>query len=161
MNRAHTYAICSSMAVNNGVGGVLPNELSRLFNLRYLSLQEGVLTGTIPFVLGELQLLQLLDLDFNLLSGSIPESIYNLFNLNQLALNANALTGTLSSSIGQLTSLVFLQLDQNTLNGTIPQQLGQLTNLSKCPAKLQPIGGKVNLAPHNLELSGNQKVWSL
>jgi len=113
----------------NGVGGTIAHELSRLQNLRNLVLEEGILTGTIPTELGEIRSLEQIDLNFNLLQGSIPEELYDLSNLRQLDLNDNELTGTISTSIMELAKMSFFQIENNFFTGTIPTQMGALLDL--------------------------------
>lgn len=90
-----------------------------------------MIAGTIPSQFGNIRGLEVLDLDFNILSGSIPESIYSVSSLRQLDLNDNLLTGRINTRIGLLTNLTFLQLHQNLLTGTIPTELGNLVSLGK------------------------------
>jgi len=113
----------------NGVGGTLAHELSRLQNLRNLVLEEGILTGTVPTELGEIRTLEQIDLNYNLLQGPIPEEIYALSNLRQLDLNDNELTGTISTSISELAKMSFYQIENNFFSGTIPTQMGLLLAL--------------------------------
>ena len=110
----------------NDVGGTIPSELSRLNQLRFLILEEGILTGTLPSSLGNIRTLEEIDLNFNLLRGTIPETFYKLSMLTQLDLNDNELTGTISSSIGQLSKLAFFQIENNQMTGTLPSSLGNL-----------------------------------
>lgn len=113
----------------NGVAGTLPFELSRLQNLQYLVLEEGILTGTLPKELGKIGTLEQIDLNFNLLQGPIPDELYQLENLRQLDLNDNEFTGTISPSIGNLSLMTFFQIENNAFTGTIPTQMGNLTSL--------------------------------
>eukprot|EP01082_Thalassiosira_pseudonana_P000083 g127.t1 g127 contig1:303470-306620(-) len=114
---------------NNNLRGVIPEEIAALENLRYLYLEQGQMSGTIPVFLGSLRELQVIDLDFNNFSGSIPNEIYGLANLRQLDLNDNKLSGTVSADIGHLTELYVLQLDHNNFSGDIPSEIGQLEHL--------------------------------
>ena len=89
------------------------------------------LNGTIPFQLGSMTYLQILDLSWNQLSGTIPASLGNLTNLQYLDLDGNQLTGTIPAELGNLASLDWLDLGNNQLSGTIPSSLGNLTNLTR------------------------------
>eukprot|EP00985_Skeletonema_marinoi_P018517 scaffold10366_cov111-Skeletonema_marinoi.AAC.5 len=71
---------------DNGLEGILIDELSHLYNLQFLLLEKGKLSGKIPSKLGQLPLI-ILDLDYNQLSGEIPEEIYDATTLQQIDLN--------------------------------------------------------------------------
>lgn len=114
----------------NDVRGTLPSELVLLSQLRFLILEEGILTGTIPSLLGNIITLEEIDLNYNLIQGPLPESLFTLSNLSQLDLNDNELTGTISPNIGQLSQLSFFQIDQNIFTGTIPESFGSLSLLA-------------------------------
>ena len=60
------------------------------------------------------------------MSGSIPPSIGNLPVLQSLNLNNNQLSGTVPSSFGNLKILSALYLDSNRLSGTIPSSISSL-----------------------------------
>ncbi|VEU35164.1 unnamed protein product [Pseudo-nitzschia multistriata] len=127
----------------NGVGGTLAHELSRLQNLRNLVLEEGILTGTIPTELGEIRSLEQIDLNFNLLQGPIPEELYMLSNLRQLDLNDNELTGSISTSISDLGKLSFFQIENNLFSGTVPTQMGELLALEVATMDNNRLSGTV------------------
>ncbi|XP_059637060.1 probable inactive receptor kinase At5g67200 [Cornus florida] len=102
------------------LGGVLaPNTLTRLDQLRALSLQNNSLTGPIPD-LSDLVNLKTLFLDHNLFSGSIPPSISTLHRLRILDLSSNNLTGSIPHSLTDLDRLYILRLNLNRLNGSVP-----------------------------------------
>ena len=97
--------------------------------LKYISLGNNQLTGTIPnclSLLGEDSLVGV-QLNNNYLTGSIPESFCSLTSLYSLVLNDNALTGNIPTCLGNLNGLLQLQLSGNQLTGTIPN------NLRLCP----------------------------
>jgi hypothetical protein len=113
----------------NDVRGTLPSELIQLSQLRFLILEEGILTGTIPSLLGNIVTLEEIDLNYNLMQGPLPESLFSLSNLSQLDLNDNEFTGTISSNFALLTQLSFFQIDQNKFTGTVPENFGSLSLL--------------------------------
>jgi hypothetical protein len=53
---------------------------------RFLSLEQGQLSGSFPGFLGSLSQLLIIDLDFNALTGTIPQEIYGLSQLRQVRL---------------------------------------------------------------------------
>lgn len=110
-------------------------------DLKYLLLEEGLISGSIPSEIGFNGKLIQLDLNFNAMTGAIPESLYRLSNLEQLDLNDNRFTGTISTNISGLTQLVFLQLEQNTFMGTIPEEMGNLFLLGKSRVICKRRGG--------------------
>lgn len=102
------------------LGGTFPgNTLSKLDQLRALSLQNNSLTGPIPD-LSALTNLKVLFLDHNFFTGSIPPSIFTLHRLKTLDLSCNNLTGSIPVSINGLNRLYYLRLDSNRINGSVP-----------------------------------------
>uniref|UniRef100_A0A5B7BJJ9 Protein kinase domain-containing protein n=1 Tax=Davidia involucrata TaxID=16924 RepID=A0A5B7BJJ9_DAVIN len=116
------------------LGGVFgPNTLTRLDQLRVLSLQNNSLTGPIPDLSG-LANLKTLFLDHNSFTGSIPPSVSTLHRLRTLDLSYNNFTGPLPLSLTILDRLYYLRLDSNQFNGSIPafnQSSLQVFNVSR------------------------------
>ncbi|XVE70126.1 hypothetical protein DITRI_Ditri10aG0046500 [Diplodiscus trichospermus] len=101
------------------LGGIFaPNTLSRLDQLRVLSLQNNSLTGSIPD-LSALINLKSLFLDHNFFTGSFPP-IFTLHRIRTLDLSYNNLTGPIPTALASLDRLYYLRLDWNHFNGTIP-----------------------------------------
>ena len=105
-----------------------------------LDLSGNELTGPIPAPLGDLELLQELNLAgrwdptsqqrfTNALTGPIPDELGRLDHLRQLSLGDNALTGEIPDALGNLANLESLGLGGNGLTGPIPAALGRLSNL--------------------------------
>ncbi|XP_062013914.1 receptor-like protein 2 [Rosa rugosa] len=92
---------------------------------------NNAINGSIPFEIGQLQLLHALNLCNNNFSGCIPEQISNLKNLEELDLSRNQFTGIIPSSITRLNFLSAFNVSYNNLAGSIPRgtQL-QLLNAS-------------------------------
>ncbi|KAK4751440.1 hypothetical protein SAY87_004922 [Trapa incisa] len=102
------------------LGGIVPpDSLSRLDQLRVLSLQNNSLSGPIPD-LSSLVNLKSLFLDHNFFSGQFPPSIFSLHRVRTVDLSHNNLTGPLPSSLTKLERLNYLRLDWNRFNGTVP-----------------------------------------
>ncbi|XP_024020179.1 probable inactive receptor kinase At5g67200 [Morus notabilis] len=102
------------------LGGTFANNtLTRLDQLRVLSLQNNSLTGPIPDLSG-LRNLKSLFLDRNYFSGSFPPSILFLHRLRTVDLSYNNLTGSLPASIANLDRLSYLRLEWNHFNGSVP-----------------------------------------
>ena len=99
------------------------------------------LTGPIPAALGDLVLLQTLNLGSrwdstsqqwveNALTGSIPPALGRLANLESLDLSENALTGPIPAELGSLVKPPGAEPQlENDLTGPIPSELGRLVNL--------------------------------
>lgn len=118
---------------NLSLAGVFaPNTLSRLDQLRVLSLQSNSLTGPIPDLAGLVNL-KTLFLDHNSFTGAIPPSISSLHRLRTLDLSYNRLSGVIPVEITNLERLNYLRLDSNHFNGSIPplnQSSLQIFNVS-------------------------------
>ena len=143
-----------------------------------LVLRGNGLTGPIPTALGDLALLQTLNLGSrwdstsqqsfeNALTGPIPPTLGRLTGLRRLYLSGNDLTGPIPAELGSLVNLGFLNLRDNALTGPVPAWLGNLTGLrwlslggneltGPIPAEL---GSLVNL--ESLYLYGNALTGSL
>ncbi|KAL8144030.1 hypothetical protein V2J09_017062 [Rumex salicifolius] len=111
------------------LGGVFsPDTLTRLDQLRVLSLQNNSLSGPIPDLSGLLNL-KILFLNRNSFSGAFPPSISSLHRLRTLDLSYNNLTGSLPAWIANLDRLGSLQLEFNRFIGSVPP-LNQSTLLT-------------------------------
>mmetsp|Transcript_28515 Transcript_28515/g.42689 ORF Transcript_28515/g.42689 Transcript_28515/m.42689 type:complete len:108 (-) Transcript_28515:176-499(-) len=71
-----------------------------------------------------------LDLNDNFLTGTISQSIGNLQFLQLLQLQVNQLTGTIPESMGQLTYLGVLELFGNQLQGSMPPSVCQRRDIN-------------------------------
>ncbi|WOL18485.1 putative leucine-rich repeat receptor-like protein kinase [Canna indica] len=92
--------------------------VTRLDQLRVLSLKSNRLSGTIPD-LSPLSALKLLFLSHNQFSGPIPASLASLGRLYRLDLGSNNLTGPVPTSLNRLSRLLTLRLNSNRLSGPI------------------------------------------
>ncbi|NIM13263.1 MAG: hypothetical protein GTO45_14215 [Candidatus Aminicenantes bacterium] len=111
---------------NNKLNGSIPSQLSNLTHLEELFLSNNQLSDSIPYTLGNLSL-TVLDLSDNQLSGSIPSQLGNNDWLGELWLNNNQRSGSIPSQLGNLWDLVTLDLSHNKLSGIIPLSLTNLT----------------------------------
>jgi len=98
------------------ITGQIPATISKLKNLKYLTISGTNVAGPTPSFLGQLKNLELLDLHSNKLTGSIPSSLSQLTNLKQLFLHDNKLSGPIPASLGQL-NLERIVLSKNRLVG--------------------------------------------
>ena len=104
-------------------------ELGELKILERLELKHNQLQGEIPQELGQISSLQVLSLGHNQLTGEIPTELGQLRFLRRLELGSNQLSGAIPSVLGKLEFLETLCLDQNQLTGAIPPELGELQHL--------------------------------
>ncbi|KAK9990667.1 hypothetical protein SO802_025652 [Lithocarpus litseifolius] len=100
-------------------GEFAPDTLTRLDQLRVLTLTNNSLSGPIPD-LSLLVNLKSLFLDQNSFSSSFPPSILLLFSLQVLDLSHNNLTGPIPYGLNELDRLSSLRLDSNGFNGSLP-----------------------------------------
>ncbi|KAL9461349.1 hypothetical protein AB3S75_004366 [Citrus x aurantiifolia] len=96
-----------------------PNTLTRLDQLRVLSLHNNSLTGPIPD-LSSLINLKSLSLSRNFFSGAFPLSILSLHRLTILDLSYNNLTGLIPVNLTALDQLYSLKLEWNRFSGAVP-----------------------------------------
>ncbi|XP_062005621.1 receptor-like protein 7 [Rosa rugosa] len=86
--------------------------------------------GSIPYEIGELKSLHILNLSNNAFTGAIPPSLSNLSQLESLDLSQNNLSGQIPPQLTKLTFLSFLNLSHNQLVGRIPS-INQFPTFSK------------------------------
>ena len=126
-----------------------------------LDLGGNELTGHIPAALGDLELLQTLNLGArwdptsrqwftNALIGPIPAELGHLENLKQLSLWRNELTGRIPEVLGNLSNLESLFLQANGLTGPVPPGLGRLSNLRSLSLGGNELTGRIPEALGNL-----------
>ncbi|KAK4488403.1 hypothetical protein RD792_004166 [Penstemon davidsonii] len=102
---------------NNSLYGPVP-DLSPLINLKTLFLDHNYFSGTFPLSLLQLHRLVILDLSFNNFTGSIPENLTVLDRLGYLRLDSNRFYGSIPP-LNQTTLNVF-NVASNNLSGPIP-----------------------------------------
>ncbi|KAF2323904.1 hypothetical protein GH714_003878 [Hevea brasiliensis] len=108
----------------------LPENISRLTNIKYLILTTCMLYGPIPASLGNMTSLIDLELSGNFLTGQIPAEIASLKNLQLLELYYNYyLSGSIPEELGNLTELIDLDISVNKLIGNIPESICRLPKL--------------------------------
>lgn len=137
---------------SNGLSGSIPNLLSNLGSLNFLSLWDNQLSGIIPPELGSLSNLMELLLAYNDLTGIIPPELGNLHNLISIWLSGNQLTGVIPPSLGNLSSLGYLGLNSNQLSGSIPSELGSLSSLFFLYLSNNQLSGSIPVSFNNLTM---------
>ena len=128
--------------------GVTSNDDGRVTEL---TITSNNLDGTLPSSLGDLEYLEVLNLELNDgLSGSIPEELGNLSNLTFLKFSATGLSGSIPGSLGRLSNLRTLHLNNSALSGSIPSQLGNLTSVTDFHIGHNQLSGTIPQALGNL-----------
>nr|XP_027082585.1 probable LRR receptor-like serine/threonine-protein kinase At3g47570 [Coffea arabica] len=111
------------------------------------------LTGTIPREMGNLYLLENLQLPYNGLNGSIPRGIFNLSALWNIALSSNLLSGNLPRDLGyRLPKLLFIELAGNDLGGVIPVSITNCSQLRMLELSINRFTGSIPDALGDLRL---------
>ena len=113
---------------NNNLANEIPSEIGILNTLKTFLLQANKnINGTLPTTLGQLSMLEVLDLDKNQIGGKLPLELFQLQSLQTLALSDNKFSGPLPSEIGNLSNLSWVELFGNAdFSGTLPTQMGDL-----------------------------------
>lgn len=109
--------------------GTIPHSITKLTNLRSLTIRATSISGPIPNFITELKSLTYLDLSDNHLSGRLPPNLSQLPNLEAIILQNNKLTGPIPPSYGYIKNLSTLFLSRNKLSGKLPISLARLNSL--------------------------------
>jgi hypothetical protein len=102
--------------------------------------------------------LVLIDVSNNVFHGSIPEAIGELVLLNNLNMSHNSLTKPIPSQLGRLKQLESLDLSSNELTGVIPQGLASLDFLGMLNLSDNNLEGRIPGSPHFLGFSNSSFV---
>ncbi|CAL4905467.1 unnamed protein product [Urochloa decumbens] len=78
---------------------------------------------------GFFNLMSGIDLSANMLSGEIPWELGNLSHVKSLNLSHNSFTGQIPATFANMTAIESLDLSHNELSGPIPWQLTQMSSL--------------------------------
>ncbi|XP_077226001.1 receptor kinase-like protein Xa21 [Tasmannia lanceolata] len=108
----------------NNLTGTIPEQIIGLSSLSMeLSLSQNFLTGSLPSEVGNLKILEILDVSQNKLSGEIPSTLADYKSMRQLYMHGNTFRGDVSSVFTTLTSIEVLDLSYNNFSGKIPKYL--------------------------------------
>ncbi|XP_048337069.1 receptor-like protein 7 [Ziziphus jujuba] len=110
---------------NHDVTGSL-SEFHSGRNLLSLELSSTNFGGKLPYSIGNLTSVNVLDLRNCKFSGPVPNSLGNLANIIQLHLDSNEFSSEIPSSLGNLTQLIDLVLSNNFFHGSLPISLPYL-----------------------------------
>ncbi|KAF5748659.1 LRR receptor-like serine/threonine-protein kinase RPK2 [Tripterygium wilfordii] len=128
---------------NHISGGIHEAVLADCQKIAEFEAADNLIDGSLALDVGQLMMLQLLDLGGNRLTGSLSEELGRLRNLKWIFLGRNNLEGEIPSQLGQLTSLVVLDLSHNALEGSIPSQLTDATKLEIILLDHNRLSGKI------------------
>ncbi|KAF7006125.1 hypothetical protein CFC21_021190 [Triticum aestivum] len=106
-------------------------DLGFSYNSHYVLGGFTFTTKGIPYTYGRNFFMSMsgIDLSANMLSGEIPWEIGNLSHIKSLNLSNNLLTGPIPASFANMSEIESLDLSGNRLNGLIPWQLTRLSSL--------------------------------
>ncbi|KAH0704435.1 hypothetical protein KY285_018713 [Solanum tuberosum] len=125
------------------LAGTISDHLGNLSLLNSLDLAENSFHDGIPQELSRLSRHQNLNLSFNYLTGEIPVNLSHCVNLKSLVLDHNTLVGLIPYQVGSLTKLVRLYLRNNNLTGIFPVSIGNLTSLEELYLSYNSLEGQV------------------
>ncbi|CAJ2673604.1 unnamed protein product [Trifolium pratense] len=108
--------------------GTIPESITKLTRLVYLTISETGVTGPIPKFTAQSKSLVNLDLSHNNLFGGLPPLLYKLPSLSGILFNNNKLTGSIPRSYGYFNNsgVAALDLSYNNLSGKLPISLANL-----------------------------------
>ena len=125
-----SYASVISISLDNLIlSGTLPSQIGSFGSMTYLPLIGNQISGSIPSSICALTLLAYFSVHVNRLTGSIPASIGS--QLQVFDIYINSLTGSIPLSISACTRLTCLFLSVNSLTGSIPASIGSLVAIQR------------------------------
>lgn len=136
----------------------IPEEIGDLKLLENLDLKFNSFVGSVPESIGNLSNLRFLNLSYNKLNSQIPDSIFNCTNLIKLDLSNNELYGSISIKIGNLINLEELNISNNLLSGTLPMEIGKLTKISSFNISNNSIYGSI---PFEIINWKHIRIWDM
>ncbi|KAI3876880.1 hypothetical protein MKW92_031996 [Papaver armeniacum] len=141
----------------NSLVGTIPNQvvpptIGNLGLLQKLDLSSNTLTGIFPETIEKLKLLAFLALSNNRLEGkSFPQGITKLVSLQYLLMDGNSMfMSSLPNELGNLVKLQELRLGNSGYSGTIPTSLSHLTNLTTLSLENNRLTGEIPAGLSNL-----------
>ncbi|KAK4373607.1 hypothetical protein RND71_008991 [Anisodus tanguticus] len=115
---------------NNSFHGGIPYVLGHLPRLRVIDVQNNQLEGSIPTSLFQHRRIQNISLAFNKFSGEMWKGPWYVPELRVLNLRNNSLTGIIPPTVGNATKLLSFSLYGNRVSGNIPKEIGNLRQLT-------------------------------
>lgn len=138
--------------VSLGIWGPFPFKIYRLSSLEYLDLSSNFLFGNVPQQISRMENIQSLIVDGNFLNGTFPDVFDLLPNLANLSLRDNHLTGELPSSLPKAKALNVIALSNNGISGKLPD-LSSLNNLQVLDFSGNKLGPELPNLPKSLVMA--------
>ncbi|XP_058102271.1 probable inactive leucine-rich repeat receptor-like protein kinase At3g03770 [Magnolia sinica] len=135
--------------VSMGIWGPLPDKIHRLYSLEVLDLSSNFLYGSIPPKIAAMVKLQSLTLDGNFFNDTVPDWLDSFSNLTMLSLKNNHLNGPFPPSIGRIRTLTDLAMSHNHISGGLPD-LSSLTSLKVLDLRENRLDSALPLMPKGL-----------
>ncbi|KAK6775521.1 hypothetical protein RDI58_026522 [Solanum bulbocastanum] len=138
--------------------GTISPSLANLSFLGELNIGNNNFHGAIPYGIGHLPRLQVIDIQNNQLQGSIiPPSIGNATKLMNFSLYNNRINGNIPKEIGSIVSnLKYLSISKNQISGIIPSNICQLRELKVLSISYNKITGDI---PKNIDCLAKLEVF--
>ncbi len=108
----------------NLITGTIPGTFGKFSTINQISLSSNFLSGTLPD-LQDNKFMVVLDVSLNKLHGSIPSSLSSLHYLEELFVQYNAFKGEVSSFLNSTSQreLVNVDVSGNEFTGTVPESV--------------------------------------
>ncbi|XWS43752.1 hypothetical protein CRYUN_Cryun16bG0130900 [Craigia yunnanensis] len=137
---------------NNLLGGTVPSTFGNCQHLQLLDLSVNVLNGTIPRDIFEIPSFgKILNLSFNSFSGFVPVEIGNLDMLQAIDVASNQLSGDIPVTIGDCSSLLYLDMSRNSFQGSIPNSLAKLKGIEYIDLSSNKLTGNIPTSLQSLK----------
>ncbi|KAB2601467.1 LRR receptor-like serine/threonine-protein kinase RCH1 [Pyrus ussuriensis x Pyrus communis] len=130
-NPALAREIPPNFLSQNNLQGKIPREIGGLVRHEQLDLSYNNPSGDIPQEIGGLG------------KSQVPSSVGQLQLLQKIDLSSNRLRGIILRDVGQLQWLVLFDLSQNLINGSIPDSLSGLEILECWVVEKNPINSEI------------------
>ncbi|KAM3220675.1 receptor kinase-like protein Xa21 [Capsicum annuum] len=114
---------------NMNLQGKISPSIVNLSFLTMLNLSNNFFHGVLPYELGNLPHLEVIDVHNNQLEGTVHTSVSNITRLKRLRFDGNSFSGKIPAEIGNLTQLVELDMSHNQLSGSIPASVFSISSL--------------------------------
>ncbi|KAL8154186.1 hypothetical protein V2J09_011946 [Rumex salicifolius] len=135
--------------VSLGIWGPFSTKIHRLTSLEYLDLSSNFIYGSIPPRISTMTALRTLIVDGNFLNDTIPDLLGSFPKMEVLSLTNNQLKGPLPTSIGKITTLTILVLSNNEILGKLPDLSG-LNSLKVLDLSGNKVGSNLPKLPRGL-----------